>query len=101
MNIESFPAEILKCAALRFLDLSKNNLTTGEPELLTTAPLQPLVTLESLNLSYNLFPRIPSSIAYLTRLQTLKITNNPYESAVERSLAQGADHRVIQAHLLR
>jgi Leucine-rich repeat (LRR) protein len=67
-------AEIRHLAKLKFLDLSKNNLT-GLP-----AELGQLKELETLDVSDNQLTGLPMELGDLTQLRVLDISGNPYST---------------------
>ena len=74
LNIGMLPAS--KWRFLRHLSLAENSLT-----YLTTAGLAPIAnTLQSLDLSGNLFSEVPDALASLTHLRALNLSNCMIES---------------------
>jgi len=82
-NVTLIPSKLCLCNDLTGLDLSGN--------CLTILPLAPLVNLKWLNLSYNYFHRIPSSILHLTNLTDLNMTHNTPSTEIEKKLMMRGD----------
>jgi len=74
-----FPTALYRCASIEYLNLRRNNLTGELPSEMGPSHLGESLT--TLILDDNLFTgAIPPDLSSLTRLQTLSLSNNPFDA---------------------